>query len=56
MNTTQIRAFVTALHIQAAITGHVKAGATIKQIQKVTGLSVFDIEAVIIEKKLSVKS
>lgn len=42
-------------HIQAAIVGYVKMGATIKQIVKIIGVSVLDIEAVIINKKLSVK-
>lgn len=41
--------------IQAAIYGYVKSGATIKQITKVIGVSALDVEAVIIENKLSVK-
>ena len=40
---------------EAAITGYVLSGASSVQIQKVTGLSAYDIEQVIINKKLSVK-
>lgn len=40
---------------EAAITGYVRSGATIVQIQRITGLSALDIEQVIIDKKLSVK-
>lgn len=51
-----IKAFVTGIKaINAAITGHVLSGATIKEIAKVTGVSLLDIEAVIINKKLTVK-
>lgn len=41
--------------IQAAIIGYVRSGATIKQIVKLVGVSVLDVEAVIINNKLSVK-
>lgn len=42
-------------HIQAAIVGYARQGATIKQIVKLIGVSVLDVEAVIIDKKLPVK-
>lgn len=42
-------------NIKAAIIGYVRSGATIKQIVKLVGVSVLDVEAVIIENKLPVK-
>ena len=45
----------TGNHIRAAIVGYVKMGATIKQIVKEIGIAVLDVEAVIIQNKLSVK-
>jgi len=45
----------TIQHIYTAIIGYVKQGATIKEIVSEVGISVLDVEAVIIEKKLSVK-
>lgn len=45
----------TAATIQAAIIGYVRSGVTIKQIVKLVGVSVLDVEAVIINNKLSVK-
>ncbi len=55
MNHYQTKAFVKGIKaINAAITGHVLSGATIKEIAKVTGVSLLDIEAVIINKKLNV--
>jgi len=41
--------------IYAAIVGYVRSGATIKQIVKLIGVSVLDVEDVIINNKLSVK-
>lgn len=45
----------TVANIQAAIVGYVKMGATINQIVKLSGVSALDVEAVIINQKLSVK-
>lgn len=45
----------TIQHINIAIIGFVKAGASIKEIVNTVGLSALDVEAVIIEHKLSVK-
>lgn len=50
-----MKAKTTIATIQAAIIGYVRQGATIKQIVKLVGISVLDVEAVIIDNKLSVK-
>jgi len=53
LKTYKHKTTIAAIH--AAIIGYVRSGATIKQIVKLVGVSVLDVEAVIIEKQLSVK-
>jgi hypothetical protein len=55
MKLTYYKPKPTIATIQAAIIGYVRMGATIKQIVKLVGVSVLDVEEVIINNQLSVK-